>query len=100
MVYTPPVYDTDPKKRYPVLYVQHGGGEDETGWTRQGHANFILDNLLSAGKAKPMIVVMERGYAARAGEVTAPAGPPQRGRGDGGAFEEVVSKELIPMIDG
>jgi enterochelin esterase-like enzyme len=99
MVYTPPGYDADPQQRYAVLYLQHGGGEDETGWVRQGHVNFILDNLISAGKATPMIVVMERGYAARAGEAAAPAGPPQRGRGDGGAFEEVVTKELIPLID-
>jgi len=96
MVYTPPGYDADQQQRYPVLYLQHGGGEDETGWTRQGHANFILDNLLAAGKAQPMIVVMEKGYATRAGE---PAVPPERGRGDGGAFEDVVLKDLIPMID-
>jgi enterochelin esterase-like enzyme len=96
MVYTPPGYDTDPKKRYPVLYLQHGGGEDETGWTRQGHVNFILDNLIAAGKARPMIVVMETGYATRAG---APAEPPGKGKGDGSAFEEVVLKDLIPMID-
>ena len=95
MVYTPPGYDTDPKKRYPVLYLQHGGGEDETGWSRQGHVNFILDNLIAAGKARPMIVVMEKGYARKAG---APAEPPGRGRG-GAVFEEVVLKDLIPLID-
>src|SRR5262249_56852516 len=67
LVYTPPGYDTDPQKRYPVLYLQHGAGEDETGWTRQGHVNFILDNLIAAGKARPMIIVMEKGYATRAG---------------------------------
>ena len=94
MVYTPPGYDTDLQKRYPVLYLQHGGGEDETGWSRQGHVNFILDNLIAAGKARPMIVVMEKGYATRAG---APAEPGERarGQGDGGAFEEVV---LSPFI--
>ena len=78
MVYTPPGYDADPQKRYPVLYLQHGGGEDETGWSRQGHMNFILDNLIAAGKAKPMIVVMEKGYATRAG---ASAEPPGQGQG-------------------
>src|ERR1041385_7075723 len=52
-VYTPPEYDKDPGKRYPVLYLQHGAGENETGWGNQGHANLILDNLLAAGKAKP-----------------------------------------------
>src|SRR5262249_24053378 len=87
--------DTDREKRYPVLYLQHGGGEDETGWSRQGHVNFILDNLIAAGKAKPMIIVMGKGYATRAG---APAEPAGRGR-DGGAFEDVVLKDLIPLID-
>jgi hypothetical protein len=56
-VYLPPDYDTS-KARYPVLYLQHGGGEDETGWIRQGKANFILDNLIASGNTKPMIVVM------------------------------------------
>ena len=96
MIYTPPGYDTDQQQRYPVLYLQHGSGEDETGWSRQGHMNFILDNLIAAGKAKPMLVVMEKGYAARAGESAVSGG---RGRGDGGAFEDVVLKDLIPMID-
>ena len=96
MVYTPPGYDADPKKRYPVLYLQHGGGEDETGWTRQGHVNFILDNLIAAGRPVPMIVVMEKGYATRAGAAAEPSG---QGQGDGGAFEDVVLKDLIPMID-
>jgi enterochelin esterase-like enzyme len=98
MVYTPPGYDDEARreKRYPVLYLQHGGGEDETGWTRQGHVNFILDNLISEGKAEPMIVVMEKGYANRAGAALQPSGP---GKGDGGAFEDVVVKDLIPMMD-
>ena len=55
LVYTPPGYDAQTKMRYPVLYLQHGAGEDETGWTRQGHANFILDNLIASGTSKPMI---------------------------------------------
>ena len=75
LVYLPPGYDTQTKTRYPVLYLQHGGGEDETGWIRQGRANFILDNLIAAGKAKPMIVVMAYGYARRAG-AAAPRAPP------------------------
>jgi enterochelin esterase-like enzyme len=94
MVYTPPDYDTDAKKRYPVLYLQHGAGEDETGWTRQGHVNFILDNLIAAGKAKPMIVVMEKGYATRTG-----AAELGTGRSDISAFEDLVLNDLIPMID-
>ena len=94
-VYTPPGYDADPKTKYPVLYLQHGGGEDETGWTKQGHMNFILDNLIAEKKAVPMVVVMEKGYATKAGEQPA---APGRGFG-GGAFEDVVLKDLIPMID-
>ena len=60
-VYTPPDYDKDTAQRYPVLYLQHGAGEDETGWGSQGHANLILDNLIAEGKAKPFIVVMDNG---------------------------------------
>ena len=76
-VYTPPGYDSDRETRYPVLYLQHGGGEDETGWPRQGRMSFILDNLIAAKKAKPMIVVMEQGYARRPGEPAAPTAPPR-----------------------
>ena len=60
-VYTPPDYEKDPTKRYPVLYLQHGGGEDETGWGSQGHAGLIMDNLIADGKARPFIIVMENG---------------------------------------
>jgi enterochelin esterase family protein len=60
-IYTPPDYDKDPAKKYPVLYLQHGMGEDRRAWSQQGHANFILDNLIAARKAKPMIIVMEDG---------------------------------------
>ena len=95
MVYTPPGYETDREKRYPVLYLQHGGGEDETGWTRQGRMNFILDNLFAEKKAVPMIVVMEKGYATRAGAAAQP-----KGKGfNFGALEELVLKDLIPLID-
>ena len=51
-VYTPPGYDDDLSKKYPVLYLQHGGGEDETGWPVQGKTDFIMDNLIAEGKAK------------------------------------------------
>jgi enterochelin esterase-like enzyme len=92
MVYTPPGYDAKPGERFPVLYLQHGAGEDERGWTTQGRANFILDNLIAAGKAKPMIVVMDSGYAEKAGQSAT--------RGfDFGAFESVLIGELIPKID-
>lgn len=60
-VYTPPGYDKDPTKRYPVLYLQHGWGEDETAWFNQGHANLIMDNLIAAGKTKPFIIVTTYG---------------------------------------
>lgn len=95
MVYTPPGYDADPTKRYPVLYLQHGGGEDETGWSKQGRMNFILDNLIAEKKAVPMIVVMEKGYATRAGTAAEP-----KGKGfNFSAIEDVFMKDLIPMID-
>jgi enterochelin esterase-like enzyme len=101
-VYTPPGYDSNPKTRYPVLILQHGAGEDETGWTRQGRAQFILDNLIAAGKAKPMIVVMDRGYATRAGipAVTfGPGVPLSNALIAFGAFEDVIIHDLIPTID-
>ena len=60
-VYTPPEYDKDQSKRYPVLYLQHGWGEDETAWSNQGHANLIMDNLIAAGKIKPFLIVMTYG---------------------------------------
>jgi enterochelin esterase-like enzyme len=95
-VYTPPGYDAG-RTRYPVLYLQHGAGEDETGWTKQGRANLILDNLITAGKATPMLVVMETGYAVKTGAipVAAASGPPRTPN----AFEEVIIGDLIPMID-
>ena len=57
-VYTPPMYEKNPDKRYPVWYLHHGGGENETGWIWQGKVNFILDNLIAEGKCEDMIVVM------------------------------------------
>lgn len=66
-VYTPPGYDKDTDKKFPVLYIQHGGGEDETGWATQGKTDIILDNLIAAGKAKPMLVVIANGNLPSAG---------------------------------
>jgi enterochelin esterase-like enzyme len=91
-VYTPPGYDKNLTTRYPVFYLQHGGGEDERVWTEMGRTNVILDNLIAAGKAKPMIVVMEtsavsapgagRGAAPGAARGAAPApGAPPAARG-------------------
>ena len=62
-VYTPPGYDQNPSQRYPVLYLQHGSGENETSWTWQGKVNVIMDALIAERKAQPMLVVMEQGYA-------------------------------------
>jgi enterochelin esterase-like enzyme len=70
-VYTPPDYLTNAKGKYPVLYLLHGWGEDETGWYTQGHVDFIMDNLIAAGKAKPMIIVMDNLNAAKPGESAA-----------------------------
>ena len=67
-VYTPPDYATNSKGRYPVLYLLHGWGEDETGWYAQGHVDLIIDNLIAAGKAKPMIIVMDNLNAVKPGE--------------------------------
>jgi enterochelin esterase-like enzyme len=67
-VYTPPEYDANARTRYPVLYLLHGWGENEQGWHTQGHMHFIMDNLIAANKAKPMIVVMDNLNAVRPGE--------------------------------
>jgi len=107
MVYLPPGYDVQPSTRYPVLYLQHGGGEDETGWIKQGNANFILDNLIAEKTSKPMIVVMAYGYAKRAGhplpDLTGkPFGSPEMMKAMqemSAAFEDDVTLALIPYID-
>jgi enterochelin esterase family protein len=101
-VYTPPGYDANPQRRYPLLILQHGAGEDETGWTRQGKAQFILDNLIAAGKAKPMIIVMDNGYANKPG--TPPLNlsleaPAKKVEPAFVAFENVILRDLIPAID-
>lgn len=111
-VYTPPDYDQEPTKRYPVLYLQHGGGEDETGWGRQGYAGWIMDNLIAEGKAKPFIIAMEYGgspftsgtRATNASPVTAGA-TNRTVAGPGGrafnfsAFEKALTEEFIPYMD-
>ena len=117
-VYTPPGYDKESRKRFPVLYLQHGAGEDETGWGSQGRAGWIMDNLLAEGKARPFIIVMENG--GNIGGGPRPAGPPggaaaptgiangAPARGPAGpgarafnfsAFERVLIDDLIPYID-
>ena len=92
-VYTPPTYDKDQKTNYPVLYLQHGWGEDETAWMTQGHANLIMDNLIAEGKIKPFIVVCTYGMTN------------EMGFGGGGRqsaasnFEKVLCDELVPYVD-
>jgi enterochelin esterase family protein len=108
-VYTPPDYDKKTSKKYPVLYLQHGMGEDVRGWSTQGHAALILDNLIAAGKAKPMIVVMEDGgIAAGAGGGGRGGRGGNRGGVGGGAaaggapttgFPQILIADTIPMID-
>jgi len=107
-VYTPPDYDKDTSKHHPVLYLQHGAGEDETGWGRQGHTPQIMDNLLAEGKTKPFIIVMENGGNIGGGPLrtnAASAGATNTSAGPGGrtfnfsAFEKVFIDDLIPYID-
>src|SRR5512133_1596661 len=105
-VYTPPDYDKDTSRRFPVLYLQHGMGEDETGWGNQGHANLIMDNLIADGKAKPIIIVMENGGGLGGPRRGGPAGttnsapaPGPRGSFNFSAFERVLIDDLIPYID-
>ncbi len=111
-VYTPPDYETNTSARYPVLYLQHGGGEDERVWIEMGRTNVIMDNLIAAGRAMPFIVVMESSAVgpppvrrttppaarvegqARGGEAARP-----RMRFTFDAFERLLIDELIPYID-
>ncbi|MTH17674.1 alpha/beta hydrolase-fold protein [Flavobacterium sp. LC2016-01] len=94
-IYTPPSYNEDSKARFPVLYLQHGSFEDETGWSSQGKANLILDNLIASKKATPMIIVMDNGYAFKpqTKEISDKKERPES------IFEEVLITEVIPMID-
>jgi enterochelin esterase-like enzyme len=99
-IYTPPGYNEDTNKRYPVLYLQHGGGEDETGWSNQGHANLIMDNLIAEGKTVPFIIVMDNGtwrMPQRPAGGERPAQWPPEGWADG--FKNTLLKDIIPMID-
>jgi enterochelin esterase-like enzyme len=124
-IYTPPGYDTSGNTRYPVLYLLHGGGEDERGWFIQGKADLILDNLIAAGKAKPMIIVADTMSARKPGEAAGmpmsgqPGGPPPAANGMllggagrppaqrrmnfpanfGATYVELMLTDLIPMID-
>ena len=91
-VYTPPGYDQDTTTRYPVLYLQHGWGENEYGWAVQGHAASIMDNLIAESKCRPFIIVMTYGMT----NDTRPGGLRNF---DIRPFETVLVEELIPCID-
>ncbi|MCR5469646.1 MAG: esterase [Prevotella sp.] len=132
-IYLPAEYYTNPTKKFPALYLQHGMGENETGWSAQGKTGIIMDNLIAAGKAVPFIIFMDNGLNARKpGEQpmgfggprpqgARPQGAPQgqRPQGNaqgqrprmggadfakmarrmGGAFEEVLIKDIIPTVE-
>jgi enterochelin esterase family protein len=109
VVYTPPGYDLS-TSRFPVMYLQHGYGEDEAGWSEQGHENFILDNLIAAHKAVPMIIVNENGLPGSSFQPPVPAGagskPPPVAllaryfmNEPYTAFDRVISHDLISFID-
>jgi enterochelin esterase family protein len=92
-IYTPPGYDSENGTKYPVLYIQHGGGEDERGWAVQGKTDVIIDNLIAEGKAKPMIVVMANGNA-----------PQSKGLGGYtdeamALFKEEMMGSIIPFVE-
>jgi enterochelin esterase-like enzyme len=94
-VYTPPGYEKNTGTRYPVLYLQHGWGEDETAWSNQGHANLILDNLIAAGKTKPFIIVMTYGMT---NEIR-PGAPGGLASFNIKPFQTVLLDELVPYVD-
>ena len=125
-IYLPAEYYSNPTKKFPVLYLQHGMGENETGWSAQGHTGIIMDNLIAEGKAVPFIIYMDYGMNARPAGQQGQAGPGgfggqrpqgqtpqgQRPQGQGGPggpggfgrgfsnpFEDVLIKDIIPMVE-
>jgi predicted alpha/beta superfamily hydrolase len=117
-IYTPPDYEKNTQNRYPVLYLQHGGGEDERVWIEMGRTNLILDNLIAEGKVKPFIVVMETSAvnaprpivpgppaprpaapAAGAPGAARPGGAFGMGGPGGGIYGQLMTTDLIPWID-
>ena len=89
-VYTPPKYDEEPDERYPVFYVQHGGGESEPAWVWLGKINYIADNLIAQGKIRKMIIVMTTGYAFEEGKKYAMIP---------GDIHKEIAEDLVPFID-
>ncbi|MFA9390372.1 MAG: alpha/beta hydrolase-fold protein [Prolixibacteraceae bacterium] len=106
-IYTPPGYDQSKKKKYPVLYLQHGMGENETGWGNQGHTNLIMDNLIAEGKAVPFIIVMENSSVkferpaknANADSTQNRPRGPMGGFDFAGEFKNVLLNDLIPYVE-
>jgi enterochelin esterase family protein len=101
-IYTPPNYDTS-RDRYPVYYLLHGNGETQSGWVANGRANVILDNLIAAGKAAPMIVVMPHGHPIQSGSVGPPVVVPPFG-GDPGMlnftlFTRDLLDQILPLVN-
>ena len=90
-VYTPPGYDVNSKVKYPVVYIQHGGGEDERGWAEQGKTDIIIDNLIAESKAQPMIVVIANGNVS-----TGRGGYSSEGMA---AFKKEMTQNIVPFID-
>ena len=116
-IYTPPGYESNTSNRYPVLYLQHGGGEDQRVWIEMGRTNLILDNMIAEKKCNPFIVVMETSAALKPGETPPPprqappatatqgaqSGQPAaapRPRFSFDTYAELMIKDLIPFIDG
>jgi enterochelin esterase-like enzyme len=91
-IYTPAEYESNPDKKYPVLYLLHGGGEDERGWSTQGKTDLILDNLIADGKAKPMLVVMMDGN-------TGGGGLASFGERSLQMFENELMHVVIPVVE-
>ncbi|SPE43404.1 putative esterase [Candidatus Sulfopaludibacter sp. SbA3] len=97
-VYTPPGYEAG-KGSYPVLYLLHGSGDTENGWVTVGRANLILDNLIAAGKAKPMLIVMPYGRATAEVTLVPPAPPAQGVQPDRNAFANDLLQDVIPFVE-
>jgi enterochelin esterase family protein len=92
-VYTPPDYEKNNRDRYPVLYLLHGSGDTDMEWSAYGRANFIADNLIAAGKARPMIIVMPNGHVV-------PASAPRETRmRNTELFEQDLLKEIMPLVE-
>ena len=91
VVYTPPGYNA--ANKYPVFYLLHGGGDNETGWQQKGAADIILDNLYADKKIVPMIVVMPNGFPTKGGDKAA------KGKGGGSLFEDDLLKDIIPYVE-